>query len=195
MKLLFASHNLYKVKELKAILPEHFTVLSLHDLDFHEDIIEDANTFEGNAQIKTNVLYEKYGISCIGEDSGLCVDALDGAPGIYSARYAGMEKDDVANNNKLLDAMINEDNRSAHYVSVISFKIDDSQSLLFRGQVHGQITRQPKGVGGFGYDPLFIPDGFHQTFAELDDKIKNSISHRKHSTTQFLEFITTHYGL
>ncbi|MFM7022393.1 MAG: non-canonical purine NTP diphosphatase [Flavobacteriales bacterium] len=176
MKLIFATNNNHKLEEVRHRLP-HFTILSMKDIGFNDDIPETGNTFEENALIKAKCIYDKYGFACFADDSGLEVEALNGAPGIYSARYAGEHGDGEANMNKLLDALKNITQRKAKFVTVICLLIDGKEQF-FRGEIHGTITTQKHGNKGFGYDPIFLPDGYTQTFAELSMDEKNNVSHR-----------------
>ena len=188
MKLVFATHNQNKFQEVKKLVPEHIELVSLDDIGCYEEIPETGKTLEENAQIKADHVTSKYHLSCFSDDTGLLVDALDGAPGVYSARYAGIQKDANANMEKLLRALENTDNRHARFETVIALNLS-SQNQLFRGTVHGKITKEKKGTEGFGYDPIFQPEGYAQTFAELSMEKKNSISHRARAITQLIDFL------
>ena len=185
--LVFATHNAHKLEELRAILKD-FNILGLNDINCHEDIVEDADTLDGNAKIKANYVTDKFHINCFADDTGLEVDALNGAPGVYSARYAGEGCTYQDNVNKLLEALKNVENRKARFRTVIALNLDGKQ-YLFEGKVEGIITKEQHGEKGFGYDPIFLPDGFDQTFAEMPMEIKNKISHRGRATQKLIEFL------
>lgn len=185
MKLILATHNRHKVAELSAMLPESFSLLSLDDIGFQEEIAETGTTFEENAGIKSELIFLKYGISCIADDSGLQIDALNGEPGVYSARYAGEPTNDVDNCKLVLEKMRNVEDRKARFVSVISFR-SEREEKLFRGELEGTLTHEPKGNRGFGYDPIFIPDGYAITLAEMTPDEKNAISHRAKAIQQLV---------
>ena len=185
--LVFATHNAHKLEELRAILKD-FNILGLNDINCHEDIVEDADTLDGNAKIKANYVTDKFHINCFADDTGLEVDALNGAPGVYSARYAGEGCSYQDNVNKLLEALKNVENRKARFRTVIALNLDGKQ-YLFEGKVEGIITKEQHGEKGFGYDPIFLPDGFDQTFAEMPMEIKNKISHRGRATQKLIEFL------
>lgn len=187
-KLLLASNNAGKIKELKAMLPL-IEVFGLKDLGIEIDVVEDKKTFEGNALKKAQeigVQYPDYWV--LADDSGLCVDALNGAPGIYSARYAGEPSDSEKNIAKLLSELENETNRSAHFICVLAF-YRDGLSYLFDGKVHGTIALNKSGVEGFGYDPVFIPKGYSKSYAELDAAVKKQTSHRSIAMQKLLAFL------
>ena len=189
-KLVFATNNAHKLEEIRAILGDKLEILSLNDIDCHADIPETADTLEGNARLKAGYIYQNYGMDCFADDTGLEVEALGGAPGIYSARYAGGEgHDSEANMRKLLAALEGESNRKARFRTVIAL-ILDGKEYLFEGIVNGRIIEEKKGSAGFGYDPIFVPDGYSQTFAELGDDIKNRISHRAMATHKLAEFLS-----
>ena len=185
--LVFATHNAHKLEELRAILKD-FNILGLNDINCHEDIVEDADTLDGNAKIKANYVTDKFHINCFADDTGLEVDALNGAPGVYSARYAGEGCTYQDNVNKLLEALKNVENRKARFRTVIALNLDGKQ-YLFEGKVEGIITKEQHGEKGFGYDPILLPDGFDQTFAEMPMEIKNKISHRGRATQKLIEFL------
>ncbi|MBO4851918.1 MAG: non-canonical purine NTP diphosphatase [Prevotella sp.] len=190
MKIVFATNNLHKLSEIRDILGEHFDVLSLSDIGCHEDIPETADTLEGNALLKAQYVADNYHISCFADDTGLEVDALGGAPGVYSARYAGgVGHDSEANMRKLLKELGENNNRKARFRTVIALiELEKGQTTCFEGIVNGQITRERHGQEGFGYDPIFQPDGYDQTFAQLGMDIKNHISHR----AKAVEKLATH---
>jgi len=190
MKLVFASNNLNKIKEIQSILNGSIQLLSLEEIGCHEEIPETANTIEGNAILKANYVTEKYGYDCFADDTGLEVNALNGEPGVYSARYAGEQKNADDNMNKLLEALKNEENRSAQFKTVIALNLDGKQ-YLFTGLAKGNITLNKSGTNGFGYDPVFQPENYKETFAELSSEIKNKISHRAKATEQLIDFLNS----
>ena len=185
--LVFATHNAHKLEEIRAILNE-YNILGLNDINCHTDIIEDANTLEGNAIIKANFVTDNYNINCFADDTGLEVEALGGAPGVYSARYAGENCSYQDNVIKLLDALKDIENRKARFRTVIALNLDGRQ-YTFEGIVNGIITKEQHGEKGFGYDPIFLPDGYDMTFAEMPLEIKNKISHRGIATQKLIEFL------
>jgi XTP/dITP diphosphohydrolase len=185
-KLVFATNNQHKLSEIRAILGEECPVLSLDEIGCHADIPETANTLEGNALQKARWIYEHCHCNCFADDTGLEVDALGGEPGVMSARYAAVNgkgdgHDASANSALLLERLRNITNRKARFRTVIALIIDGKETLV-EGIVNGQIATEPKGTDGFGYDPLFIPDGYNQTFAEMTPEQKNSISHRRNAS-------------
>jgi len=188
MKLVFATNNQHKLKELQAILGDHFELLSLKDIGCEEEIPEEQPTLEGNARQKAEYIYEKYGYSCFADDTGLEIDALNGEPGVYSARYAGEAKDPQANMDKVLAKLKNEGNRKARFRTVISLALDGDEKQ-FEGIVEGEITRKKRGGSGFGYDPVFLPNGYEQTFAEMNLSDKNEISHRARAVQKLVEYL------
>ncbi len=190
MKLVFASNNTNKIKEIQQLIPASIEVVSLQDIGCTEDIPETADTIEGNAILKANYVTEKYGFNCFADDSGLEVEALDGAPGVYSARYAGEPKNDDNNMDKLILALKNEPNKKANFKTVICLNINGKQHL-FSGIVNGEIIDTKIGENGFGYDPIFIADGFTKTFAELTMEEKSSISHRGIAVKQLVNFLNS----
>ncbi|MFT5278883.1 MAG: XTP/dITP diphosphohydrolase [Bacteroidia bacterium] len=177
MKLVFASNNAHKLKEVKAKLPSNFEVLSLKDVLGEVDIIEDGATLEENAAIKARYVYNETGLNCFADDTGLEITALNGEPGVYSARYAGEDCSFDDNMNKVLQNLKNAEDRSAKFRTVICLIIDGKESL-FAGEVEGVMTEDKRGGDGFGYDPIFLPDGFSESFAEMSLDQKNQISHR-----------------
>lgn len=188
MTLVFASANPNKVAEIRQLLPEHITLLGLDEIGCAEDIPETASTIEGNAILKANYVSEKYGYDCFADDTGLEVEALEGAPGVLSARYAGDAKDPSANIDKLLLELENHDNRRARFVTVIALNIGDSQHL-FTGICPGTIISERRGQHGFGYDPVFVPEGHELTFAEMPMAEKATLSHRAQAVNQLAEFL------
>lgn len=187
-KLVFATNNTHKLEEVREVVGDKFEILSLKEIGCHEDIDETGTTLEENALIKVRYVKEKYGYDCFGDDTGLEVDALDGAPGVYSARYAGGGHDAKANMRKLLKALDGISDRKARFRSVIALIIDGKE-YLFNGKIEGSIIAEEKGTAGFGYDPVFMPDGYTQTFAELGNDIKNNISHRALAVKALCEFL------
>ena len=188
-KLVFATNNAHKLEELRAILGGTIEILSLADINCHADIPETADTLEGNARQKSLFIYEHYGLDCFADDTGLEVECLNGAPGVYSARYAGDGHDSQANMEKLLGEMKDKTNRKARFRTVISL-IEKGEEHQFEGIVNGRIIEQKKGDAGFGYDPIFQPDGYDETFAELGNEIKNKISHRARAVTSLCEYLS-----
>ncbi|MCX6182264.1 MAG: RdgB/HAM1 family non-canonical purine NTP pyrophosphatase [Bacteroidetes bacterium] len=176
MQLIFASNNNNKLEEVRRYLPQH-AILSMKDINCLDDIDETGTTFEENAHIKAQYIYSRFGFSCFADDSGLVVDALNGEPGIRSARYAGEHNNVEANVNKLLANLHGIENRKAHFVTVICLLLNGKE-YFFRGEIHGTILTERKGTEGFGYDPIFLPDGYTKTFAEMSIDDKNSVSHR-----------------
>lgn len=192
MKLVFATNNKHKLEEVRAIIGDRVEILSLNDIDCHDDIPETADTLQGNALIKARYIHEKYNVDCFADDTGLEVEALDGAPGVYSARYAGEECDSQANMHKLLENLTGENNRNAQFRTVIALIIKGEEKL-FNGIVKGEISREKMGNSGFGYDPIFIPEGFSQSFAQMSSEMKNSISHRYRATEQLSNYLKERY--
>jgi XTP/dITP diphosphohydrolase len=193
MKIVLASRNKKKISELNALLEKHIPeieVLSLDDIGFEDEIVEDGETFEDNAYIKASTV-ARLGYIGVGDDSGLCVDALDGAPGVYSARYAGEHGDDAANNALLLKNLADKDDRTARFVCAIAcvFPEDVSRGYFVRGEVEGRIIDEYRGEGGFGYDPLFYYEPFGKTLAEMSAEEKNSISHRGRAIENFAQML------
>ena len=189
MKLVFATNNQNKLSEVKKILGNQFEVMSLSEIGCKEDIPEKGQTLKENALIKAQYVYDKYHVNCFADDTGLEVDALGGAPGVYSARYAGgVGHDSQANMKKLLHELENVDNRKARFRTVIALIIDGKVNT-FDGIVNGEIIREKRGGEGFGYDPIFEPEGYNKTFAELGVDIKNQISHRARATQKLAEYL------
>ena len=186
-ELIFATHNQNKVEEVKAVFKEH-NIKSLADVSYHNEIDETAKTFEGNALLKAKHIYEVFKTPVFADDSGLEVVALDGAPGIYSARYAGAEKNHKKNNAKLLGALVQTTNRKAQFKTVIAY-VDANTEICFEGIVKGQIATALSGTGGFGYDPLFIPEGYSETFGTLPREIKLKLSHRTRAIYALLNYL------
>jgi XTP/dITP diphosphohydrolase len=187
-KLIFASHNTHKAKEISSILQGLFEVVTLNEIGFTEEIIESGSTLEENAAIKANAVYAATQLNCFADDTGLLVTALDGAPGVHTARYAGPARDAEQNNNKLLLHMKDKENREARFVSIIHL-IYEGKSYGFEGVLQGTISADPMGSEGFGYDPIFIPLGFDRTLAQMSLQEKNSLSHRAIAFQKMLEFL------
>lgn len=188
-QLVFATNNAHKLEEVRAILGNQFDILSLNDIHCHADIPETADTLEGNARLKARYIYEHYGMDCFADDTGLEVEALGGAPGVYSARYAGGEgHDSEANMRKLLAELEGKDNRRAQFRTAICL-IEGGEEHLFEGIVRGSIIEARRGTSGFGYDPVFIPEGYSQTFAEMGNEEKNRISHRARAVQQLAGYL------
>lgn len=189
MKLVFATNNAHKLEEVAAMLGDKVELLSLNDINCHVDIPETADTLEGNALLKSSFIYKNYGLDSFGDDTGLEVETLNGAPGVYSARYAEGEGHDAqANMRKLLHELEGKENRKAQFRTVISL-ILNHEEYLFEGVVKGEIIRERRGNSGFGYDPVFVPEGYDQTFAELGNEVKNKISHRALAVQKLCEFL------
>ena len=188
-RLVFATNNAHKLEEIRAILGNSIEILSLADIHCHADIPETADTLEGKARQKSRYAYEHYGLDCFADDTGLEVESLGGAPGVYSARYAnGQGHDSQANMNKLLKEMEEKNDRKAQFRTIISL-IEKGEERQFEGIVKGQITREKRGESGFGYDPIFQPDGYETTFAELGSDIKNRISHRARAVAALCDYL------
>ena len=187
-KLVVATNNAHKLEEISAILGDEMELLSLKDINCHADIPETANTLEGNARQKAMYIYENYGMDCFADDTGLEVDALNGAPGVFSARYAGDGHDSEANMQKLLKELEGKGNRKAQFRTAICL-IMKGKEYLFEGIVKGEIIAEKRGGAGFGYDPIFVPEGYEQTFAELGNDIKNTISHRARAVEKLCKFL------
>ena len=187
-KLVVATNNAHKLEEISAILGDEMELLSLKDINCHADIPETANTLEGNARQKAMYIYENYGMDCFADDTGLEVDALNGAPGVFSARYAGDGHDSEANMQKLLKELEGKENRKAQFRTAICL-IMEGKEYLFVGIVKGEIIAEKRGGAGFGYDPIFVPEGYEQTFAELGNDIKNTISHRARAVEKLCKFL------
>ena len=188
-KLVFATNNAHKLEEIAAILGDKVELLSLNDIDCHTDIPETAETLEGNALLKSSFIYRNYQLDCFADDTGLEVEALNGAPGVYSARYAEGEGHDAqAHMRKLLHELEGKENRKAQFRTAISL-ILDGKEYLFEGVIKGEIIKEKRGDSGFGYDPIFKPEGYEQTFAELGNETKNKISHRALAVQKLCEFL------
>ena len=188
MDLVFATNNQHKLEELQAILGNKFRLLSLKDIGCDEDIPEEQPTLEGNASQKSHYVYNKFGYNCFADDTGLEIEALNGEPGVYSARYAGEAKSAEANMEKVLDKLAKINNRNARFRTVISLIINGKETL-FEGIVNGEILKEKKGDSGFGYDPIFMPGGFGKSFAEMEMAEKNIISHRGRAVQKLVDFL------
>ncbi len=189
MKLVFATNNAHKLKEIRAMLGTDIEILSLADIDCHDDIPETADTLQGNALIKARWVKERYGFDCFADDTGLEVSALGGAPGVHTARYAYPDRHDPeANTQKLLEALKNKNDRSARFRTVIAL-IYNGEEHLFEGIVNGKIATEKRGTEGFGYDPVFSPEDTGRTFAELGVEVKNRISHRARAVQKLVDFL------
>lgn len=190
-KLVFATHNAHKVDEVRAILPASVELVGPAALGCHDEIPETGDTLRDNALQKVQYIHDRFGVDCFADDTGLEVEALDGAPGVYSARYAGEPADFAKNRAKLLAALAGISNRRAQFRTVVSLILND-KTYFFEGIVTGRIIAEERGVGGFGYDSVFVPDGYDKTFAELPAAVKNSISHRARAMEQLNNFLTQH---
>ena len=188
MELVFATNNKHKLEEISHILDEHYKIVSLKEIGCNEDIAETAETLEGNALLKARYIHSRYGRDCFADDTGLEIDALEGKPGVFSARYAGPGHDHQKNMDKVLFEMAGQANRKAQFRTVIAL-ILEGQEYLFEGIVKGEILTERHGDKGFGYDPIFKPDGFDLSFAEMDLDDKNEISHRGRATRKLAEFL------
>ncbi len=188
MKLVFATHNQNKFAEVKKLIPAHINLVSLTDIGCTEEIPETGKTLEENARIKADYVTEKFGLSCFADDTGLLVDVLNGAPGVYSARYAGEQKNAGNNIDKLLAVLKDQSDRKARFTTIIVLNLAKNQNI-FEGSVDGEITMEKQGDGGFGYDPIFRPANYEKTFAELSVATKNQIGHRGKAIRQLLRFL------
>lgn len=188
-KFVFATNNAHKLEEVTAILGDKIELLSMKDIHCHADIPETADTLEGNALLKARYIFENYNMDCFADDTGLEVEALNGAPGVYSARYAGDAHNSEANMRKLLQDMEGIENRKAQFRTVFALIINGKEHL-FEGIVKGEITKRRCGSSGFGYDPVFIPEGYTQTYAEMGNTLKNKISHRALATNKLCNFLS-----
>ncbi|PIF01962.1 MAG: non-canonical purine NTP pyrophosphatase, RdgB/HAM1 family [Paludibacter sp.] len=189
-EIIFATHNQHKLEEVQTILKKEYNVIGLNSLNFDEEIEETGTTLEKNAQLKAETIFNKFQINCFADDSGLEIEALNGEPGIFSARYAGEPADSQKNMQKVLDKMQNISNRKAKFRTVIAYKTKE-KILFFEGSVEGQILTEKRGNGGFGYDPIFMPKGYDKSFAELSSEEKNRISHRAIAIKKFINYIKT----
>lgn len=191
MKIVFATNNKHKLEEIKDILGKDFEIVSLDEIGCHEDIPETGLTLEENARQKSTYIVEHYNHDCFADDTGLEVDALNGEPGVHSARYAeGTDHDSEANMRKLLSKMANVKDRTARFRTVISLIINGVEHQ-FEGRVEGRIATEKHGKEGFGYDPIFIPEGYDKSFAELGEEVKNQISHRARAVKKLAEYLSS----
>ena len=188
MKLVFATHNAGKLKEVREILAPKYDVIGLHDLNDHEDIIEDAPTLEENAIIKAQTVWQRHGLPCFSDDTGLEIDALNGAPGVNSARYAGPAKDPQDNMDKVLQELEGINDRGGQFRTAVALHWN-GEYKIFEGIVRGSIATKRRGAKGFGYDPIFIPEGFPTSFAQMDAAAKNAISHRGRAIKALVDFL------
>ncbi|MFV7234193.1 non-canonical purine NTP diphosphatase [Flavobacterium sp. ZB4R12] len=188
MQLVFASNNKNKILEIQSMLPDTIKILSLESIGCDEEIPETAETIEGNAILKANYVTRNYGYDCFADDTGLEVDSLNGEPGVFSARYAGEQRNADDNMNKLLEALSGKNNRKAQFKTVIALNLNGKQHL-FTGIARGEITLEKTGNQGFGYDPIFKPEEYQETFAQLSLEVKNKISHRGKATLQLIDFL------
>ncbi len=193
MNLVFATHNQHKVHEIRAIAGPQWNIVCLSDLGCTEEIPETADTLQGNALQKAQFVYDRFHVNCFADDTGLEIEALNGRPGIYSARYAGEQCSFLDNMNKVLSEMEGLTNRKACFKTVIALILDD-QTYYFEGRIDGTIIENPRGDAGFGYDPVFVPDGYNKTFAEMDETEKNRISHRGLAIAKLLAFLNGMQG-
>lgn len=186
MELVFASNNIYKLLEIRKLIPEGYLIRSLNDLGCNDELPETGNTIEANALQKASYVFDHYKINCFADDSGLEVEALNGEPGVHSAYYAGLPRNDEKNIQQVLDKLKNVQNRKARFKTVIAL-IENGKPFLFEGLLQGIIAEAPIGINGFGYDPIFIPEGSHRTLAELTPEEKNKISHRGQAMAKLVQ--------
>ncbi|PCE62421.1 RdgB/HAM1 family non-canonical purine NTP pyrophosphatase [Sediminicola luteus] len=191
MEVVFATHNPNKIKEVQNLVPSGIKIKSLEEIGFDQDIEENGETLEENAFIKADTIYDYCGLACFSDDTGLIVPFLDGAPGVFSARYAGEQASADDNMRKLLQELDGQNNRSAYFETVIAFRDSEGKRFSFSGKAEGTITRNRHGLNGFGYDPIFRPIGYSETFAELSLVSKNKISHRAKAFVKFSQFLST----
>ena len=187
-KIIFATNNKHKLEEVQQILANNFEVLGLKEIGFEGDILETGKTLEENASIKSKFVFEKFGMNCFSDDTGLEIEALEGGPGVYSARYAGEEANAEKNIAKVLNELRGKQNRKARFRTVVSLILDGKEHF-FEGIVNGQIIDEKRGGDGFGYDPVFMPDGYELTFAEMPAEQKNKISHRSRAINKLARFL------
>ena len=187
--LVFATGNSHKLQEVQGLFKEGFALSCLKDVNITEEIPETADNLKDNALQKAWYVYNKCGISCFADDTGLEVEALDGAPGVYSARYAGEQKDSKQNMLLLLENMKGKTNRNARFRTIIAYIDENAEEHIFEGEIRGKIIENMAGENGFGYDPIFVPEGYNETFAELSSEIKNTISHRARAMEKFISYI------
>jgi XTP/dITP diphosphohydrolase len=190
MKIVFATNNLNKLAEVQKMLPESIQLLTLKDINCSDEIDETETTLEGNAKLKANYITDKFGYNCFADDTGLEVDSLNGKPGVYSARYAGKENDSEKNMQKLQSELENESNRKAQFRTAVALNLNNEQ-FLFEGICKGTILTEKSGEKGFGYDPVFKPEGYNTSFAEMATEEKNTISHRGIAIQKLVEFLNS----
>ena len=190
MKLVFATHNHNKAKEIQSLLKECFEILTLTEIDCHDEIPETAETLEENSLLKAQFVSENFKVNCFADDTGLEIEALNGRPGVYSARYAGEEKSAEANMNRVLSELENSTDRNAQFRTVITL-ILEGKTHIFEGIVKGEIIREKRGTDGFGYDPIFVPEGQNKTFAEMTMAEKNLKSHRAIAFQKMIDFLSS----
>jgi XTP/dITP diphosphohydrolase len=190
MKLVFATHNPNKLKEIQQLVPSFIELVSLETIGCTTVIPETANTLEGNARLKADFVTDTYQLPCFADDTGLLINSLHGEPGVYSARYAGIENNADANMDKVLRKLMDKENRAAHFKTVIALNLN-GKTYLFEGTIDGEITSDKKGINGFGYDPIFKPNGYDKTFAQLPLSIKNEISHRGQAFKKLIDYLKT----
>lgn len=188
--IVFATNNKNKLQEIRAIAGGEYNILSLSEIGCHDDIPETAATIEGNAMLKARWVKDKYGYDCFADDTGLQVEALNGEPGVYSARYAGEPSDSEKNIDKLLANLRDAENRKASFVTCIAL-VTGSEEHIFYGEISGKIIRERRGSSGFGYDSVFVPEGYEETFAEMGEEEKNKISHRARAVKKLSDFFNT----
>ena len=188
MKLVFATNNINKLAEVQKMLPNSIELLSLKDINCFDEIDETETTLEGNAKLKANYITDNFGYNCFADDTGLEVKSLDGKPGVYSARFAGEPSDSEKNMQKLLSELEHKNNRKAQFKTVVSLNLDD-ENYLFQGICKGEILTEKQGEKGFGYDPIFKPEGFSESFADMTQEEKNTISHRGIAIQKLVEFL------
>ncbi len=186
--IVFASNNAHKLEEVREKMKDLYEIKSLKEISCFDEIPETANTFKGNAEQKANWVVEKYNCDCFADDSGIEIDALNGAPGVFSARYAGENCSYDDNNKLVMKNLQGESNRNARFVTVICLKLNN-ETHFFRGEVYGKIISEYRGKGGFGYDPIFMPDGYNKTYAQLGLKEKNKFSHRALALAKMIDFL------
>ena len=191
IELVFATNNRHKLNELSKLSGDKFHLLSLKDINCFDEIPETADTLEGNAALKAKYIWEKFGINCFADDTGLEVDALNGQPGVYSARYAGEDQNSEANLSKVLQELTGKTNRKARFRTIICLIIEGKEHF-FEGIVNGNLLSERQGKEGFGYDPIFVPIGYDKTFAEMDMEVKNKISHRGIATYKLINFLKSY---
>jgi XTP/dITP diphosphohydrolase len=192
MRICFATNNRHKVDEVSELLPDLYTLLTLNEIGCKEELPEEQDTLEGNSLQKAQYVFDRYGIACVADDTGLEVAALNGRPGVYSARYAGIHQDSEANMAKLLQELAGEADRRAQFRTVITLILPGGAVHQFEGKVEGYISEERQGMEGFGYDPLFVPSGFDQSFAQMNSQEKNAISHRGRAVRKLIDFLKSH---